>query len=258
MDYSDRVNSKKGSGGVAGKEETNVNRRQRVKELLTDSIINLKNDPYVFQNHLGLLECKLCLTTHVNESSYISHIGGKKHQLNLEKRRLLDEKSKTNRIELSKKTVTISNVSKRTWTKIGTPEFKVKKIRNPQTYQLGLLVHVKYPKSQKEPLFRFSHHVELSLKNQNVVKSYLHKSDRDNPTDNNTENSNGNENSNSIQNNSTGDNYQYLIISSEPYDNICLLIPNKEIDGIIDELSDKFWWYWDNDTKQFYIQIIFK
>ena len=96
MDYSERVNSKKGAGGIASKEDTNVYTKQRIKDLLSTHVLDLDNDPYVFRNHLGLLECKLCLTTHINESSYISHLGGKKHMLNLERRRLLDENKISN------------------------------------------------------------------------------------------------------------------------------------------------------------------
>ena len=35
------------------------------------------------QNHLGTFECKLCLTLHTNEGSYLTHTQGKKHQDNL-------------------------------------------------------------------------------------------------------------------------------------------------------------------------------
>ena len=34
-------------------------------------------------NHLGTYECKLCLTLHSNEGSYLAHTQGKKHQDNL-------------------------------------------------------------------------------------------------------------------------------------------------------------------------------
>ena len=35
------------------------------------------------KNHLGSYECKLCLTLHNNEGSYLAHTQGKKHQQNL-------------------------------------------------------------------------------------------------------------------------------------------------------------------------------
>lgn len=40
-------------------------------------------DPYFMRNHLGSYECKLCLTLHTNEGSYLAHTQGKKHQDNL-------------------------------------------------------------------------------------------------------------------------------------------------------------------------------
>ena len=38
------------------------------------------------RNHLGTFECKLCLTLHNNEASYLAHTQGKKHQSNLARR----------------------------------------------------------------------------------------------------------------------------------------------------------------------------
>lgn len=35
------------------------------------------------KNHIGKYECKLCLTLHNNEGSYLAHTQGKKHQENL-------------------------------------------------------------------------------------------------------------------------------------------------------------------------------
>ena len=37
-------------------------------------------------SHLGGLECRLCLTLHTNEGSYLAHTQGKKHQTNLARR----------------------------------------------------------------------------------------------------------------------------------------------------------------------------
>lgn len=236
MDYSGRVNSKKGSGGVADVQETAVHTRNRIKELLATQVLDLDNDPYVFRNHLGLLECRLCLTTHISEASYISHLGGKKHLLNLQKRRILDEKSanKLNRTDV----VSITNVAKRSWNKIGKPSYNVTKIRNPQTLQLGLLITVKYPKLVGEPLFRFMNYYELNEQNQDSINQYNNKnSDSD----------------------FDGTKFQYLIIYGEPYDNICIIIPGNTIDKPNHlEMSDSYWWHWDNDIKQFYLQFLYK
>lgn len=242
MDYSDRVNSKKGAGGVADQNEANVHRKKRVRDLLTNQLLNLDNDPYVFKNHLGILECRLCLTTHVNESSYISHIGGKKHQLNLERRRLLDEKNNKPQVTNSDNILSINTAPKKTWNKIGKPEFNVSKIRDVSNYKVGLLINVKYPQATYEPLFVIENYYELSMKNQNITVSYL---DTMSP----------NTDAEDIQPND----HQYLIISCEPYENICIIIPNREIDKSNDNsMSETFWWYWDSDVKEYYIQFLYK
>lgn len=242
MDYSDRVNSKKGAGGVADAQEADVHRKKRVKELLTSSILNLDSDPYVFRNHLGLLECKLCLTTHNNESSYLSHVGGKKHQLNLEKRRVLDDKA--NRVEgLVKNGLSINSVPKRRWNKIGTPEYKVTKIRDPETFQMGLLIHAKYPQGVDEPLFRIQTYFELSAKNQNVVVSYHDRYHRDNGDVKDIK--------------QEARDLQYVVILCEPYENICVVVPGGSID-VSEGQSRGFWWYWDRDVGDFYLQFLYK
>jgi len=48
--------------------------------------IDITKDPYFMKNHLGSYECRLCLTLHTNEGSYLSHTQGKKHQTNLSRR----------------------------------------------------------------------------------------------------------------------------------------------------------------------------
>lgn len=246
MDYSGRVNSKKGAGGVAGAEETNVHTRQRIKELLATQVLDLDNDPYVFRNHLGLLECRLCLTTHVSELSYISHLGGKKHRMGLEKRRALDEKYSQNRSLNTKINliVSITNTAKRSWTKVGKPAYKLTKIRDPETFQKGLLVDIKYPKiTVEEPFFRFMSYYELSTKNQNISVSFI---DRENGDEGEA---------------TDPSNLQYLVISAEPYENICFIIPNdKEIDKPVEqgEMSKSYWWFWDSDAKQFFLQFLYR
>jgi hypothetical protein len=45
--------------------------------------IDLDKDPYFFKNHVGSFECRLCLTVHQNDGSYLAHTQGRKHQTNL-------------------------------------------------------------------------------------------------------------------------------------------------------------------------------
>lgn len=240
MDYSDRVNSKKGAGGIADKHEANIHTKRRIKELLTSQVLDLDNDPYVFRNHLGLLECRLCLTTHTNEASYISHLGGRKHTMNLEKRRLLDEKLNPKPLQNG-----MSEVEKRHWTKIGRPSYKVTKIRHPEFLRMGILVQVQLPRiTVKEPFFRLMSYYELSSKNQNVAKSFLLRD--------------------KLEYDDTDDldpsKFQYLVISAEPYENISVAFPAlKQIDKPDgEEMSDNYWWYWDEDSREYFLQFMFK
>ncbi|KAI5963555.1 sap62 [Candida pseudojiufengensis] len=265
MDYSGRVNSKKGAGGIASTEESNIYTKKRVQELLATHILDLDNDPYVFRNHLGILECKLCLTTHNNESSYISHLGGRKHHLNLERRRILDEKQNL-QLKYQQKIenqISISNVEKRNWNKIGKPiDYKIIKIRDPKTLQIGFLISCKFPKIIiDEPFFTIMSFYELTSKNQNLCIKEITKLKK---SENNEEHVEGAEDE--VEEDEDDEEYeptkfQYLIISAEPYDNIAIIIPNKnEIDKPQDEnkMSDTYWWYWDKDTKEFYLQFLYK
>lgn len=245
MDYSDRVNSKKGAGALADKHEANIHTKQRIKELLTSQVLDLDNDPYVFRNHLGLLECRLCLTTHTNEASYISHLSGRKHSMNLERRRVLDEKNNRNKLGGESNGVSITSVEKRHWQKIGRPSPKVTKIRDPNSLQMGLLVQVQLPQiTVKEPFFRFMSYYELSTKNQDATKSFLHREKEDYEQDDDIEPSK----------------WQYLVISAEPYENIAIAFPALKIidKPESEEMSNSYWWFWDEDSKEFFIQVLFK
>jgi hypothetical protein len=64
--------SKPGSAGVASGSDSNVDRRERLRQLALETI-DLSKDPYFMKNHLGTYECKLCLTLHTNEGSYLAH-----------------------------------------------------------------------------------------------------------------------------------------------------------------------------------------
>lgn len=240
MDYSDRVNSKKGAGGLADKHETNVHTKRRIKELLTSLVLDLDNDPYVFRNHLGLLECRLCLTTHTNEASYISHLGGRKHTMNLEKRRLLDEKANP-----TAQSGGVSEVEKRHWPKIGRPSYKVTKIRHPESLRCGILVQVQLPRiTANEPFFRLMSYYELSAKNQNVSKSFLLREKLEYDDDEDLDPTK----------------FQYLVISAEPYENVAIAFPVlKQIDKPAgEEVSSNYWWYWDEDSREYFLQFLFK
>lgn len=243
MDYSDRVNSKKGAGAVADRHEANVQTKQRIKNLITTQILDLDKDPYVFRNHLGLLECRLCLTSHSNEASYISHLSGKKHSMNLERRRILSErasKTKDNDMKTS-----MSSVEKRSWRTIGRPIFKITKIRHPESFRMGILLQAQYPRmTVKEPYFCFMSYYELSQKKRQECVTFLDSEKED------------------YEDKDVSDplNWQYLVISAEPYENICVVFPaSMKLEKTShDTKTDTFWWYWDRDSGEFFLQVLFQ
>ncbi|KAJ3329752.1 Splicing factor 3A subunit 2, partial [Gonapodya sp. JEL0774] len=79
------------------------------------------------KNHLGSYECKLCLTLHTNEGSYLAHTQGKKHQTNLARRAAKDAKDREmtmpKLIEGAKPKIEVKKVA----VKIGRPGYKVTK-----------------------------------------------------------------------------------------------------------------------------------
>lgn len=105
-------------GGVASASEANVQRRDRLRQLALDTV-DITQDPYFMKNHLGTYECKLCLTLHTNEGSYMAHTQGKKHQQNLARRAAKLAKDKT------VAPVDVKRVIVKKIVKIGRPGYKV-------------------------------------------------------------------------------------------------------------------------------------
>ena len=85
-----RVGSK-GTSGLASASDMNLLRKERLKKLQNETA-DVTNDPYIMRNHLGSYECRLCLTLHSNEASYLAHTTGKKHQANLHRRQMRELK----------------------------------------------------------------------------------------------------------------------------------------------------------------------
>lgn len=97
-------------------------------------------DPYILRNHLGSLECRLCLTLHTNEGSYLAHTQGKKHQTNLARRAARDLKETQLMIA-----PTQTNVQRKVFLKIGRPGYRVTKVRDRDTGKEGMMVQVHLP-----------------------------------------------------------------------------------------------------------------
>jgi len=218
--------SKPGSGGVASSSITNADRRERLRQLALETI-DLAKDPYFMKNHLGSYECKLCLTLHNNEGSYLAHTQGRRHQMNLARRAARDQRDTTAPQPLPGYEMTVtSKVKPRKTIKIGRPGYKVVKERDPDTNQLSLQFSIEYPEIEEsvKPRYRFMSSFEQRIEPQDK-------------------------------------NYQYLLFAAEPYETIAFKIPNKEIEKNVGPQvpgESKFWTKWDDAIKQFSLQLHFK
>lgn len=190
MDFQNRPGAKTGSGGVASASETNKDRRERLRQLALETI-DIFKDPYFMRNHLGSYECKLCLTLHNNEGSYLAHTQGKKHQANLARRAAKEKSEEPGSSAVMPK----PNVDIRKFVKIGRPGYKVTKQRCPDTKQQSLLFQIDYPEIMENltPRHRFMSAYEQRIE----------------PPDKK---------------------FQYLLFAAEPYETIAFKVPSREID----------------------------
>ncbi|NXW56158.1 SF3A2 factor, partial [Eurystomus gularis] len=189
MDFQHRPGGKTGSGGVASAAESNRDRRERLRQLALETI-DINKDPYFMKNHLGSYECKLCLTLHNNEGSYLAHTQGKKHQTNLARRAAKEAKEAPAQPAPEKVKVEVKK-----FVKIGRPGYKVTKQRDPETGQQSLLFQIDYPEIAESIMPR---HRFMSAYEQRIE-----------PPDRR---------------------WQYLLMAAEPYETIAFKVPSREID----------------------------
>merc|ERR1712226_229002 len=189
MDFQNRAGGKTSSGGVASWSDMNRDRRERLRQLALETI-DLAKDPYFMKNHLGSYECKLCLTLHNNEGSYLAHTQGKKHQSNLARRAATEAKEAAIQPAPEKPRVDIKK-----FVKIGRPGYRVTKQLNPATKQQSLLFQIDYPEIADgvAPRHRF-----MSAYEQRVE-----------PPDRR---------------------WQYLLFAAEPYETIAFKVPSREVE----------------------------
>ncbi|KAJ5504208.1 hypothetical protein N7463_007082 [Penicillium fimorum] len=217
MDYQNRAGSKFGGGGVASKSATNADRRERLRKLAMETM-DVEKDPYIFKNHLGTFECRLCLTVHQNDGSYLAHTQGRKHQTNLARRAAREAREGKNQDQSSMPGVAGVQVKKQL-IKIGRPGYKITKILDPLTRQQGLLFQLQFQEITPgvTPRVRFMSAFEQQVE--------------------------------------TPDNkYQYLVVAAEPYQTCAFKLQAREID----RRDDRYWTWFDEDSKEFWIQIMFK
>src|SRR6201992_584988 len=217
MDYQNRAGSKFGGGGVASASATNADRRERLRKFALESI-DLEKDPYFFKNHVGSFECRLCLTVHQNDGSYLAHTQGRKHQTNLARRAAKEAKEGRDKEGLLPGMGQQVQVKKQ-MIKIGRPGYKITKIRDPLTRQQGLLFQLQYPEITPEtaPKIRFMSAYEQ-------------------------------------QKEEPDKNYQYLLIHAEPYEICAFKLQAREVD----KKDGRFWHWFDEDQKEFWLQLLFK
>ncbi|CAJ0952267.1 unnamed protein product, partial [Mesorhabditis belari] len=141
MDFQNRAGGKTGSGAPASPQQEGIDRRERLRQLALETI-DLNKDPYFMRNHVGTYECKLCLTLHNNEGSYLAHTQGEKHQVNLA-RRAAKEAAEQQFLPAPQQ----AKVDIKRFVKIGRPGYKVTRERDPQTGQLALLFQIDYPEA---------------------------------------------------------------------------------------------------------------
>ena len=137
MDYQNRPGQKTGSGAPMSAQEMQLDRRERLRRLALETI-DLKKDPYLLRNHLGTFECKLCLTIHNNEGSYLAHTQAKKHQINLARRAQHDA-------ELAGTGGVARKFEPAQYTKIGRPGYRVTKVGDTETAEKGFLFEISFP-----------------------------------------------------------------------------------------------------------------
>ncbi|KAG8594372.1 hypothetical protein GDO81_001173 [Engystomops pustulosus] len=191
MDFQHRAGGKTGSGGVASASESNRDRRERLRQLALETI-DINKDPYFMKNHLGSYECKLCLTLHNNEGSYLAHTQGKKHQTNLARRAAKEAKEAPAQPAPEKVKVEVKK-----FVKIGRPGYKVTKQRDPESGQQSLLFQIDYPEIAESIMPR---HRFMSAYEQRIE-----------PPDRR---------------------WQYLLMAAEPYETIAFKVPSREIDKV--------------------------
>ena len=197
MDYQNRPGQKTGSGAPMTAQDQALDRRERLRRLALETI-DLKNDPYLMRNHLGTFECKLCLTIHTNEGSYLAHTQAKKHQVNLARRAQKDAAA-----GVAGGAPIARKYEAPKYAKIGRPGYKVTKVQDPDTLEKGFLFEVSFPD------------VSPGCKGHyRVMSAYEQKME---PADNQ---------------------YQYFLIAAEPYETICFKIPNVEINRAPDRIFE--------------------
>lgn len=217
IDRQNRVGSKFGGGGVSSEQQSERERKERLRQLALETV-DLAKDPYLMRNHLGTYECKLCLTLHTNEGNYLAHTQGKKHQAGLARRAAMEAKLQGKQdvgpsLPIQTTTKTVQRV------KIGRPGYEISKSRHHETNQRCLSFQLHFPEidANCQPRHRFMSAFEQR---------------KESPPDRR---------------------YQYLLIAAEPYETVAFKIPNEKID----REEGKFVTNWNEKERTFTLTLYF-
>lgn len=262
MDYQNRAGSKKGAGGIASDSQANLQRRKQVDELLRQGVEvpytfeeetnheseenndkQTKQDPYIYKNHSGKLVCKLCNTLHMSWSSVERHLSGKKHGLNVLRRsKMNDDRMKNGtgaEIDTTQTQFEQEVAQERDNIKHNgvVANCQIVNIRDETSDLEGICIRVDYndkandtkvTESDYPPFARIVLGLELADDAEKDKK--------------------------------------YIVVANEPFENVAIEIPNKEIvfgndDFMQENAIDKFngkCTYWDKELGYFFIQFFFK
>ncbi|RMZ85802.1 hypothetical protein DV737_g381, partial [Chaetothyriales sp. CBS 132003] len=197
-----------------------VRSRERLRKLALETI-DLDKDPYFFKNHVGSFECRLCLTVHQNDGSYLAHTQGRKHQTNLARRAAREQKEaqKDGAGPGGPGGLYAGVQVKKNVVKIGRPGYKITKTRDGLTRQVGLLFQLLYPE--------ISAGVEPKVRFMSAYEQKVEEPDKQ---------------------------FQYLLVAAEPYETCGFKLQAREVD----RREGRFWTWWDADAKEFWCQVMFK
>lgn len=108
---------------------------------------------------------------------------------------------------------------KKNMVKIGRPGYKITKTRDPLTRQHGLMFQLQYPEITPD--------VEPKIRFMSAYEQKVEDPDKQ---------------------------YQYLLVAAEPYETCGFKLQARELD----RAEDKHWTWFDEDSKEFWVQITFK
>lgn len=108
---------------------------------------------------------------------------------------------------------------RRNLVKIGRPGYKITKIRDPLTRQNGLLFQLQYPE--------ITPGIKPRVRFMSAFEQKVEEPDKA---------------------------YQYLLVAAEPYETCAFKLQAREVD----RREDKFFEWFDEDSKEFWVQVLFK